>query len=113
MAGVDLSNYKKLYIDTAREYINNLSSGCKNLAGQDLDKDTLNQLYISAHSLAGQSDFMGYTNIVKLARSIEKISKDAMDRNLQLTDDVISNINKAVEELGLLLSELDAQTNSA
>ena len=113
MATTDLSNYKALYLQTAKEYAANLSAGCESLEKNILDKDALNQLHISSHSLKSQSQVMGHADIANICLNIEKISKDAMDGIVGLTDEIITNIKKSVEELGLLLKELDAKTSSA
>lgn len=105
MAQVDLSNYKALYFQTAKEYVNSLLAGCDKLINNLQDKDAINQIHIASHSLKSQSQVMGYGDIANICLNIEKISNDALQGVVQLSNEAILNIKKEVEKLNEMLDK--------
>lgn len=105
MTQVNLSDYKNLYIQTAKEYINSLLLGCKKLVSDPYNKDAVNQMHIDSHSLRTQSQAMGFTDIANICLVIEKVSDDALKGIVQLNNKNISEIKKSVEELNEILRQ--------
>ena len=107
MATADLSSYKTLYIQTAKEYVNKISVSLDKLSSNVLDKDALNNLHIASHSLKSQSQVMGFIHIANLCLSIEKTSNEALKGNSQLIHKDISDIKQAVDEISLKLAQIE------
>ena len=103
MTTVNLADYKDIYMQTAREYLESLSKSCEKLLDNPIDKDALNQLHISSHSLRSQSQVMGYANIGNLTGVIEKTARAGLEGNVSLTNDSVMNIKRDVEELEEML----------
>ena len=103
MSTVNLSDYKDLYLQSAREYLESLSKSCEQLSANLLDKEALKQLHISSHSLRSQSQVMGYANINKLTGVIENIARDAIVGSIRLTGDIIADIKKSAKEVEEML----------
>ena len=106
MAQVNLSNYKNIYLQTAREYINSMFLSCDKLAINFSDREALNNLHISSHSLKSQSQVMGFTDIANVCLNIEKISNDVLIGNSELNNEIIANINRSVEEAKEMLKQV-------
>lgn len=104
----NLSDYKNLYMQTAKEYIGNMFESIKKLTDNPKDKDAINNLHIASHSLKSQSQVMGFTDIANICLNIEKMSDDALESITQLNNQIVANIKKSVEELkGILHSVQD------
>lgn len=103
MAQTNLPDYKNLYLQTAKEYVDKLSASLDNLLNNVSDKDTLNNLHIASHSLRSQSQVMGFTNIANICLKIEKISNDALQNIAQLNKETILEIRKEVDTLEEIL----------
>lgn len=101
--GQDLSNYKTLYTQTAKEYVNSLLAGCDKLVSDSKNKEAISQIHISSHSLKSQSQVMGFTDIANICLNIEKMSDDALKGIVQLNNENISEIKKSVEKLNEIL----------
>ncbi len=102
MAQVNLSDYKNLYLQTAKEYINKMLISLDKLTSDAFNKEALNDLHIASHSLRSQSQVMGYNDIAQLSKSLEEISNNALTGN-PLTIDIIVNMKKTVKELEEIL----------
>ena len=103
MVKVDLSCYKNLYLQTAKEYIDKMSVSLGQLSNNVSDKDALNNLHIASHSLKSQSQVMGYEDVADICLNIEKISNDTLQGSAQLNNETIKNIKKEVEKLSEML----------
>ena len=53
MAQVNLADYKNLYLQTAKEYIDKISLSLNQLSNNSSDKEALNNLHVASHSLKG------------------------------------------------------------
>lgn len=105
MAQVDLSGYKTLYLQTAREYIDKMSVSLARLSGDSSNKEALNNLHIASHSLKSQSQVMGFTDIANICLDIEKMSDDALKGIVQLNNENILEIKRSVEKLSEILQK--------
>lgn len=76
----DVSEYKNLYIKTAKEYISKIDLLLTKKRSEINDED-VNNLYIDVHSLAGQSNAMGYGTIAKLCKIVEERLKSIKETN--------------------------------
>ncbi len=106
MAQTDLSNYKNLYLQTAKEYVDKISVSLDQLSSDVFNKEALNNLHISSHSLKSQSQVMGYDDIVQLSKTLEEISNNALAGNIKLNNDILININKSAENIKKILKQV-------
>lgn len=116
MAQTNLSNYKNLYLQTAKEYIDSLLAGYNKLVSDSQDKDAINNLHIASHSLKSQSQVMGFMDITVLSGAIEKKSRDILFGIAQTDDKFIIFLKDSVNKLNLELSKIekgDAEIHSA
>jgi chemotaxis protein histidine kinase CheA len=107
MTSTDLSDYKNIYLQTAREYTNSLSSGCSKLSINSMDNEAINNIHISSHSLRSQSQVMGFSTIADLSGSIEKASDDILSKVSLVDEKFINLLKNSVDELNLELSKLE------
>ena len=116
MGKTDLNDYKKLYLRTAREYLDNLSTNCAKLSANLQDKDAVNAIHISSHSLKSQSQVMGFFDITVLSETIEKRSRDILTEAAQIDNTFTILLKKSIDEISLKLAQIekgDAETSSA
>lgn len=103
MAQTNLSDYKNLYLQTAKEYMNKMSVSLNQLSNDVLNKEALNNLHIASHSLKSQSQVMGFANIANICLDIENESNDALQGITKINNETISEIRREVEKLGEML----------
>lgn len=110
MAPTNLSDYKDLYMQTAKEYVSSLLENTSLLVQNPQDLDATKAIHMSSHSLKSQSQVMGYNDIVNICLSIEKSSDDVLKGNSTFNDQAVSNIKKSVEELEEILKRVQDDT---
>lgn len=109
MTTIDLSSYKKLYIQTAKEYVKTLAKSCRRLLENANDSSALGDMYISSHSLRTQSEVMGYTKIATITGMLEKIIKKHLDGNGQISSKLLEVINDASKDLQVSLQYIEKE----
>jgi len=107
MAQIDLAGYKNIYLQTAKEYIYKMLVSLDQLSNNVLDKEALNNLHISSHSLKSQSQVMGFTNIANLCANIEKVSSDILNKVSGIDDHFMSLLKNSVDEINLELARIE------
>lgn len=112
MAQANLSDYKNLYLQTAKEYIFKMLVSLDQLSNDISNKEALNDLHISSHSLKSQSQIMGFTDVSDICLNIEKISDDALKNKTQLNSQVVFDIKKSVESLEQVLKRVQDDTGN-
>lgn len=99
MANVNLSDYKNLYLQTARKYITDLDSALTVLLSDTTKKEAIETAYISAHSLKSQSQIMTYVQTGALSGTIEALFRTIHDGKQQLSPEMIKKSLEAVAQI--------------
>lgn len=99
MDKTDYSDFKSLFIDTARKDIETMKSSLAALMKSPVDTDVMNRIYIASHSLKGKSLAMGYMTNATVAQLIEKIFYSAKDGTIKLNPQILSTVLRSVEKL--------------
>lgn len=107
MTTVDLSYYKKLYLETAKEYSDALLNDHNKVSRNSLDKDALKNMYISAHSLKSESHAMGYIKMETLSGMIEKTIKNILGNGAQIPEEIMVMLKDAIGNLQLSLKSIE------
>lgn len=105
MTNTDLSSYKSLYLQTAKEYIEKITASLGQLLSDVSNKEALNNLHIASHSLKSQSQVMGFTDIADLCLRIEKTSNDILN-GIGIVDNTFKVLlKKSVDEIKEMLDK--------
>ncbi len=102
------AKYKKLYRETAREYLHSMRENIS-LLSQDPQKGELKKaIYMAAHSLSGQSSVAGYPHIARVSSLIEKIFKAKLEDEVSVFDTkLLHEVGSAVEKMLLSVDEIE------
>lgn len=73
---MDMSKYKELFVSESREHLNSMNELIVLLEKERGDREKIDSLFRSAHSVKGMAASMGYNTIAELAHKME----DLMDR---------------------------------
>src|SRR5436190_22354225 len=99
MASVDLSQFRALYTQTAYEYIKKLEDSLQLLRQEPSDKESMNDMYISAHSLKSQSLLMGYTSLADTALALEKTFRALKEGIEPASEEVLTGVTTVVHSM--------------
>ena len=109
MSDFDLSSYKPLYLQTARNYIRDIRDAVGMLQQQNTDKDAIKKIYISAHSLKSQSILMGYNQVGNLCMKIELYFKPLKEQGGSVPQPVIEVLQKIVTEFTATMDTIESE----
>jgi two-component system chemotaxis sensor kinase CheA len=102
---LDNDQYKELFIDEAKEHIDKLTKCLLTLEKDPQNKDVVNALFRSAHTLKGSSGMMGFKDFQELTHAMEDIF-DEMRKGNAPTCDLISVLLECVDELSSRLQNI-------
>lgn len=99
----NFGKYRALYVRTAHELIEKLKNNLKSV--NPTDRELLETIHRDAHSLKGQSLFMGYQHIGQLSRMIEYILRDIIGHKLTFSSQLLNAIIDSVVILDKAIQE--------
>ncbi|HWY79806.1 MAG TPA: Hpt domain-containing protein [Candidatus Sulfotelmatobacter sp.] len=106
----DQVKYKALYLQTARQYIDELQKNLHQLIqGTEIDK-VIDTLHRDAHSLKGQSLMMEYKSMGTISLLMEKIFEAKKENKSELPEDILVKLDEASREMSDCLNII-AQTS--
>lgn len=109
MTDVNLSDYKSLYLQTARKYITDLNTALTALQSDPSKKEAIETVYISAHSLKSQSQIMTYVKTGALSGTIEALFRTIHEGTKQLSIDMISQSKEAVAQISASVDSIEKE----
>lgn len=95
----DIIKYKSLYLETAKNYIENMQLNISFLLKGEQVQSAIKQVHIDAHSLKSQSQIMGYITLAKVSEIIEFIFNKAENENKQISQPDLIRIQSDITRL--------------
>jgi chemotaxis protein histidine kinase CheA len=105
----DIIKYKNLYLQTARNYLQNMQLNISFLLKEEQADTAVKQVHIDAHSLKSQSQIMGYNHIAKVSEIIENLFNKQENENMQVNKDVLIQIQADLPRVQDSLTEIEKQ----
>ena len=103
---IDISQYRDLYIQTARDLVSAMQKHINHLLTNANDKKTVYELYRAVHSLKSQSLMMGYTQLGLTNRLVEALFKEIHEEKqtlsnaiLSLTTEIVSHMKNSLDQI--------------
>lgn len=107
----DQQKYKALYIQTAREYVEQIRTNLIQLQSKNTSTDNIDTLHREYHSLKGQSEMMGYTNIASLSALLEELFLSIKEKKYTITGEVITKLLDFDDAMKACLDEIENTNN--
>jgi chemotaxis protein histidine kinase CheA len=105
MTTINIDSYRDLYYQTTLDYLKQLSEAIKTK-----NPDELHRL---AHSLKGQSYFIGYQEFGHLFHSLEKVMLEVKNQKIPLDDQLTQLVEKVVDTGKETVNRLKNQQNES
>jgi two-component system, chemotaxis family, sensor kinase CheA len=102
---LDNEQYKQLFIEEAKEHIENLTKSMIVLEKEPQNQEIVNMLFRSAHTLKGSSGMMGYKDFQELTHAMEDVF-DGMRKGNSPSSSVISVLLECVDALSSRLENI-------
>ena len=107
LSDIDIIKYKKLYLETAKNYLENMQLNISFLLKGEQIKNAIKQVHIDAHSLKSQSKIMGYENFATLTEIIEYLFNKEEKENIIMPNDLLIKIQSDITGLMDSLKEIE------
>jgi two-component system chemotaxis sensor kinase CheA len=91
------------FVTEAEESLEKIDPLFVELEAKGQDKDLLNEIFRSMHTIKGAAGFLGFQSIVDVAHKAETIMKKLRDNEIQMSSSLISVILKSVDMLKALI----------
>jgi two-component system chemotaxis sensor kinase CheA len=104
----EMDEYKDLYVQTGREYIKGLNDALLVLEKNPADQAMIEQIFINAHSLKGQSAAMDYKQTGFLCHVVEDVFYEIKTGRMQLTSEVADELFAALDGLKDSIDHIDS-----
>ena len=105
-----MEQYKEEFIEEAKEHIETLTQSLLTLEKEPQNKDALNNIFRSAHTLKGSSGMMGYKDLSNLAHAMEDVF-DGLRKGGQATSDLIDVLLECIDALTKRLESIQEGTD--
>ena len=96
---MDVSQYLEIFIDEAKEHLENLNTQIMNLEQDGENMDTINEIFRAAHSLKGMSGTMGYKRMQTLTHDMENVFSKVRDGNIKVDSDMVDVLFQCLDAL--------------
>lgn len=106
MPDMDMSQYRELFLSEAREHLQAMNGLIPDLEENPSDKEKINSLFRSAHSLKGMAASMGYDPLAELAHRMEDLMTRVRGDELTYGKGIASLLLEAADVLALLLDDV-------
>jgi chemotaxis protein histidine kinase CheA len=103
----DIVKYRGLYLQTAQSYLIDMQRNIVLLANDPERVDSREIVHLSAHSLASQSQMMGFSSIAGYSSLVERIAKAKQEGTVNWTKEVLLLIDSGITRLQTALNEVE------
>lgn len=101
------------FITEAEESLERIDPLFIELEAKGYDKDIVNEIFRSMHTIKGAAGFLGFQSIVDVAHSSENILKKLRDGAISLTKGLIDAVLKSVDMIRLLIRHIKNKESEA
>ena len=96
---MDVSQYLEIFLDEAREHLQNLNTRIMELESDPENMDTINEIFRAAHSLKGMAGTMGYSRMQNLTHDMENVFSEVRNGNLKVVPEMVDLLFKCLDAL--------------
>lgn len=105
---MEMSQYLDMFIEESREHIQAINQNLLELEKDSSNKNTINEIFRSAHTLKGMAATMGFEDMASLTHEMENVLDLVRNDNLSASTDLMDIIFRSVDILeGILFSIID------
>jgi two-component system chemotaxis sensor kinase CheA len=104
---INLDDFKKEFVEEARDHINTLNNYVIKL--EDGDKKSIDEIFRAAHTLKGMAGTLGYGNLQKEAHELEDLFDDIKEGKQKITPELIDRILKSIDLIERIVNRIDKE----
>lgn len=96
---MNTNEYLDLFLEEAREHLQNLNDGLLRLEQEPEDQEAINEIFRAAHTLKGMAATMGYEQIAELTHRMENLLSKIREEEVKSTQSLSDLLFKCVDTL--------------
>ena len=108
---MDVSQYLEIFIEEAKEHLQNLNEHLLILEREPENETTINEIFRAAHSLKGMSGTMGYKRMQRLTHDMENVFSEIRGGNMKASSNLVDVLFKGLDALEIYLSNIQTDAN--
>ena len=103
---MDVSQYLEIFVEETKEHLQSLNDNILVLENEPENKDTINEIFRSAHSLKGMAGTMGYKRMQTLTHDMENVFSEIRNDKLKVTSDLVDILFQCLDALESYLNNI-------
>ena len=103
---MDTSQYLEIFIDEAKEHLENLNTQIMNLEQDGENMDTINEIFRAAHSLKGMSGTMGFKRMQTLTHDMENVFSEVRNGNIKVNTEMVDVLFRCLDALDAYVNNI-------
>lgn len=103
---MDMNKYIDVFIEEAREHLDNLNACLLELEKNPDDMSQLDEIFRASHTLKGMAGTMGFEKVASLTHEMENILQDIRGGNKRLTTEIIDVLFKTFDVLDEIVNNI-------
>ena len=103
---MDVSQYLEIFVEETKEHLQSLNDNILVLESEPENKDTINEIFRSAHSLKGMAGTMGYKRMQTLTHDMENVFSEIRNDKLKVTSDLVDILFQCLDALEAYLDNI-------
>jgi two-component system chemotaxis sensor kinase CheA len=100
------NQYIDIFIEESQEHIENLNSNLLLLENDPKNRQIIDEIFRSAHTLKGMAATMGFENMNKLAHKMEDVLQEVKNGQLHISHAIMDILFKCVDTLSEMLDSI-------
>ncbi len=96
---MDVSQYLGVFLDEAKEHIQNLNDSIMQLEDDPNNEDCINEIFRAAHSMKGMAGTMGFTHMQQLTHDMEDVFSDVRNGTLKIESSMIDTLFQCLDAI--------------
>ena len=96
---MDVSQYLEIFLDEAKEHLQNLNTQILELEADSENMDTINEIFRAAHSMKGMAGTMGYKRMQNLTHDMENVFSEVRNGNIKVQPELIDVLFQCLDAL--------------
>ena len=107
----EMDAYLGVFVDEAREHLQNLNDSLLAIEENPNDKEALNEMFRSLHTLKGMAGTMGFERLTKLCHKMENFLGILRKGEILVTSEIVDKLFLGVDMIGELIDNISKTTD--
>lgn len=96
---MDIGQYLEIFIEEAKEHLQNLNTSLLELEKDASDKDLVNEVFRAAHTLKGMAATMGFKKMSKLTHNMENVLSEIRNDEMSVDANLLDLLFQCLDAL--------------